>query len=178
MPKGWPMLAWKASVGYSRLSACSQRLVTQAGTCAALPVSHGLQMTAGGTCQGSAPPSTAKWPAINIQRAGCSGTAHQIAFVEEQQQVLVARVLAQVLLQLRAARAHRIPRINHLSGFQGAGGHQALPLKLLSNASQRIVHTAHHDPFHLVKHQHADSGIGTCKCTPNPGRCATTASPG
>ena len=32
-PKGLVMDAWKASVGYSRDSACSQRLVTHAGTC-------------------------------------------------------------------------------------------------------------------------------------------------
>ena len=32
LPKGLVMEAWKASVGYSRDSVCSQRLVTQAGT--------------------------------------------------------------------------------------------------------------------------------------------------
>jgi hypothetical protein len=32
-PKGLVMDAWKASVGYSRDSACSQRFVTHAGTC-------------------------------------------------------------------------------------------------------------------------------------------------
>jgi len=39
---------------------------------------------------------------------------HQVAFVEEQQHVLVARVLAQVLLQVPAARALRVPGIQHL----------------------------------------------------------------
>ena len=34
MPNGLVMLAWKASVGNSRDRWCSQRLVTQAGTCA------------------------------------------------------------------------------------------------------------------------------------------------
>jgi hypothetical protein len=33
LPKGLVMLAWNASVGYSRDSVCSQRLVTHAGTC-------------------------------------------------------------------------------------------------------------------------------------------------
>ena len=32
-PKGLVMDAWKASVGYSRDRACSQRFVTHAGTC-------------------------------------------------------------------------------------------------------------------------------------------------
>ena len=34
LPKELVTLAWNASVGYSRDSACSQRFVTQAGTCA------------------------------------------------------------------------------------------------------------------------------------------------
>jgi hypothetical protein len=33
LPNGLVMLAWKASVGNSRDKVCSQRLVTQAGTC-------------------------------------------------------------------------------------------------------------------------------------------------
>lgn len=33
LPKGFVMLAWNASVGNSRDRVCSQRFVTQAGTC-------------------------------------------------------------------------------------------------------------------------------------------------
>ena len=43
---------------------------------------------------------------------------HQVAFVEEQQHVLVPRVLAEVLLQVPAARALGVPRVQHLQGVR------------------------------------------------------------
>ncbi len=46
-----------------------------------------------------------------LQACTCT---HQVAFVEEQQHVLVARVLTQVLLQVPAARPLRVPGIQHL----------------------------------------------------------------
>jgi hypothetical protein len=43
---------------------------------------------------------------------------HQVALVEQQQQVLVARVAFQVLLQVAAARAGGVARIQHLQEAQ------------------------------------------------------------
>lgn len=42
------------------------------------------------------------------------GCTHQVALVEQQQQVLVAQVLADVLLQEEAAGAHRVASVKHL----------------------------------------------------------------
>ena len=41
-------------------------------------------------------------------------SAHQVAFVEQQQQVLVPRILPQMLLQVAAPRALRVPRVQYL----------------------------------------------------------------
>ncbi len=53
--------------------------------------------------------------------------AHQIAFVEEQQQMLVAGVLLEVMLQVSAACAQGVPRIQHLHAHPGGLARGAEP---------------------------------------------------
>jgi hypothetical protein len=49
-----------------------------------------------------------------------AGSTHQVALVQQQQQVLVTRIPAYVLLQKLAARALRITSIQHLMTRQAA----------------------------------------------------------
>lgn len=49
-----------------------------------------------------------------LAQAAAWPATHQVALVEQQQQVLVARILLNVLLQVPAARAHRVAGVQDL----------------------------------------------------------------
>ena len=110
LPKGLVMEAWNASVGYSADRCFSQRLVTQAGTYGKMAAPN---LSFYKTCPMNQQCTHIKGfckPVFCLN----AGTPHQVAFVEQEQHVLVARVLFQVLLQVGAARSQRVSRIQHL----------------------------------------------------------------
>ena len=82
------------------------------------PLSAVIQIVRGGmnTAKTSRPKTTRKHKRIPPTRNTNTRRerTHQVALVEQQQQVLVARVLAQVALEEAAARALGVARVEHL----------------------------------------------------------------
>jgi hypothetical protein len=67
---------------------------------------------------------------------------YQVTLVEQQQQVLVAGILAYVLLQELAARALRISRIQHLNSSNANNGREAATLSATAGIEASSMHVA------------------------------------